>query len=168
MLTISFGKQKDGNLGKQITIKQTEISTKQVMESMLLSNSFSLCTFLRFNHSQHQHQHQQQQLFVGCPQLKLKKKKRRGITVVTGAGGISSSSYIFAVVFPLSLLAITIFTSARIADTLDQKFLEELAVNETIREGEEDDGSAVTPLEEKPAAPRTRNRPKREVEPSSK
>ncbi|KAM3323522.1 hypothetical protein P3S67_004673 [Capsicum chacoense] len=166
MLTISFGKQKDGNLGKQITIKQTEISTKQVMESMLLSNSFSPCTFPPFNHPQHQ----QQQLFVGCPQLKLKKKKkkRRGITVVTGAGGISSSSYIFAVVFPLSLLAITIFTSARIADTLDQKFLEELAVNETIREGEEEDGSAVTPLEEKPAAPRTRNRPKREVEPSSK
>uniref|UniRef100_M1A8U2 Uncharacterized protein n=1 Tax=Solanum tuberosum TaxID=4113 RepID=M1A8U2_SOLTU len=45
---------------------------------------------------------------------------------------------------------------------------EHLAVNETIAEGEEDDGSAVTPLEEKPATPRTRNRPKREVEPSSK
>lgn len=46
--------------------------------------------------------------------------------MVTRAGGISSGSYIFALVFPLSLLAITIFTSARVADNLDQKFLEEV------------------------------------------
>lgn len=44
----------------------------------------------------------------------------------------------------------------------------QLAVNKAIMEGEEDDGIVVTPLEEKPATPRTRNRPKREVEPSSK
>ncbi|KAK4738120.1 hypothetical protein R3W88_001817 [Solanum pinnatisectum] len=137
---------------------------------MILSNSFSSSTFLRFNNPQHQHQlfvdHSSQ--IVQLQNLKLKKKKSRGLSVVTRAGGISSGSYIFALVFPLSLLAITIFTSARVADNLDQKFLEELAVNETIAEGEEDDGSAVTPLEEKPATPRTRNRPKREVEPSSK
>ncbi|XP_060217458.1 uncharacterized protein LOC132644840 [Lycium barbarum] len=130
------------------------------MAGMILSSA----TFLRLNEPQ-----QQQQLLVGSSSRNTQLKKRRGISVVTRAGGgISSSSYVFALVFPLSLLAITIFTSARIADTLDQKFLEEVAVNETIREGEEDDGSAVTPLEEKPATPRTRNRPKREVEPSSK
>ncbi|XP_055815126.1 uncharacterized protein LOC129884877 [Solanum dulcamara] len=136
---------------------------------MILSNSLSSSTFLRFN--------EQQQLFVdprsqNSPILQLQsrklKKKSRGLSVVTRGGGISSGSYIFALVFPLSLLAITIFTSARVADSLDKKFLEELAVNETIAEGEEDDGSAVTPLEEKPATPRTRNRPKREVETSSK
>ncbi|XP_059311681.1 uncharacterized protein LOC132063238 [Lycium ferocissimum] len=132
---------------------------------MILSNSISFSTFLRFNDQQQLYPQNTQFLKLHSPQL----KKHRGLSVVTRAGGgISSSSYIFALVFPLSLLAITIFTSARIADTLDQKFLEEVAVNETIREGEEDDGSAVTPLEEKPATPRTRNRPKREVEPSSK
>ncbi|KAK4372083.1 hypothetical protein RND71_007467 [Anisodus tanguticus] len=128
------------------------------MAGMILSSS----TFLRFNDHQHQHQHQRQH-----QSLQLKKSSRC-ISVVTRAEGISSSSYIFAFVFPLSLLAITIFTSARIADTLDQKFLEEVAVNQTITEGEEDDGITVTQLEEKPATPRTRNRPKREVEPSSK
>ncbi|KAG5627628.1 hypothetical protein H5410_012846 [Solanum commersonii] len=139
---------------------------------MILSNSLSSSTFLRFNNQLQQQQ--QQQLFVDSSsrilqlQSRKLKKKNRGLSVVTRAGGISSGSYIFALVFPLSLLAITIFTSARVADNLDQKFLEELAVNETIAEGEEDDGSAVTPLEEKPATPRTRNRPKREVEPSSK
>ncbi|TMW89537.1 hypothetical protein EJD97_017054 [Solanum chilense] len=134
---------------------------------MILSNSLSSSTFLRFNNLQLQQQ--QQLLFVDSSSRILQlKKKSRGLSVVTRAGGISSGSYIFALVFPLSLLAITIFTSARVADNLDQKFLEELAVNETIAEGEEDDGSAVTPLEEKPATPRTRNRPKREVEPSSK
>ncbi|XP_009605000.1 uncharacterized protein LOC107770066 [Nicotiana tabacum] len=143
------------------------------MASMILSNSLSSSTFLRFNEPQHQ------QLFLGSssrntpPFLQLHsrklKKSSRGLSVVRRAGGgISSSSYIFALIFPLSLLAITIFTSARIADNLDKKFLEELAVNKAIMEGEEDDGIVVTPLEEKPATPRTRNRPKREVEPSSK
>ncbi|XP_009788855.1 uncharacterized protein LOC107800252 [Nicotiana tabacum] len=140
---------------------------------MILSNSLSSSTtFLRFNEPQ------PQQLSLGSssrntppfPQLHSRKlKKSRGLSVVTRAGGgISSTSYIFALIFPLSLLAITIFTSARIADNLDKKFLEELAVNQAIMEGEEDDGIVVTPLEEIPATPRTRNRPKREVEPSSK
>ncbi|MCD7450150.1 hypothetical protein HAX54_003931 [Datura stramonium] len=145
------------------------------MASMILSNSLSSSTFLRFNDPQQQqhqlflHNSSRNSPFLQLHTRKLNKKNSRGLSMVTRAGGgISSSSYIFALIFPLSLLAITIFTSARIADTLDQKFLEELAVNETIREGEEDDGSAVTLLEEKPATPRTRNRPKREVEPSSK
>ncbi|OIT08003.1 PREDICTED: uncharacterized protein LOC109226161 [Nicotiana attenuata] len=144
------------------------------MASMILSNSLSSSTtFLRFNEPQ------RQQLFVcsssrNTPPFlhfhsrKLKKSSRALRVVTRAGGGISSSSYIFALIFPLSLLAITIFTSARIADNLDQKFLEELAVNQAIMEGEEDDGIVVTPLEEKRATPRTRNRPKREVEPSSK
>lgn len=91
---------------------------------MILSNSLSSSTFLRFNDPQ-----QQQQLFLNpCSRiLQLKKKSRGlGLSVVTRAGGASSGSYIFALVFPLSLLAITIFTSARIADNLDQKFIEEV------------------------------------------
>lgn len=53
------------------------------------------------------------------------KTTRRGISVVTRAAP-TATTYIFAFVFPLSLLAITIFTSVRIADKLDQKFLEEV------------------------------------------
>lgn len=77
--------------------------------------------------------------------------------------GPSSTSYIFAFVFPLSLLAITIFTSIRIADKLDKKFYEEMAINEAIREDEEEDSNSGISVKEEPALPRTRNRPKREV-----
>lgn len=52
-------------------------------------------------------------------------KNSRGLSAITKAGP-SSTSYIFAFVFPISLLAVTIFTSMRIADELDQKFLEEV------------------------------------------
>ncbi|KZV54456.1 hypothetical protein F511_09771 [Dorcoceras hygrometricum] len=55
----------------------------------------------------------------------LRKTSKRGVSVVTRAGGISSSSYIFAFVLPLSLLAITIFSSIKISDKLDEKFFEE-------------------------------------------
>ncbi|PPD73610.1 hypothetical protein GOBAR_DD29465 [Gossypium barbadense] len=51
-------------------------------------------------------------------------RKRRGLEVVTRAGA-NTSSYVFAAVFPLSLLAITIFTSIKIADKLDEDFLED-------------------------------------------
>ncbi|CAI9769462.1 unnamed protein product [Fraxinus pennsylvanica] len=90
---------------------------------------------------------------------------RRRISVVTRAGP-STSSYIFAFVLPLSLLAVTVFTSIRIADKLDQKFLEEVAINEAILEAEEDDEAKIH-SEKEPAPPRIRNRPKRKVEPSS-
>ncbi|KAL3516414.1 hypothetical protein ACH5RR_023316 [Cinchona calisaya] len=93
------------------------------------------------------------------------KKSSRGLSVIT-KGGPSSTSYIFAFVFPISLLAVTIFTSMKIADELDQKFLEELAVNQEILEAEGDDDCISS--EEIPAVPRKRNRPKREVEASSK
>ncbi|XP_073127553.1 uncharacterized protein [Henckelia pumila] len=99
------------------------------------------------------------------------KTSKRGVSVVTRAGGISSSSYIFAFVLPLSLLAVTIFTSVRIADKLDQKFFEELAVNEAILEADEDgvenenENENESTSSDKESAPiRSRNRPKREVE----
>nr|XP_027107054.1 uncharacterized protein LOC113727219 [Coffea arabica] len=95
------------------------------------------------------------------------KKSSRGLSVVTKGGGPSSTSYIFAFIFPISLVAVTIFTAMRITDELDQKFLEELAVNQEILEAGEEDGDRIS-SEEKPAVPRKRNRPKREVEPSSK
>ncbi|XP_044488188.1 uncharacterized protein LOC123212974 [Mangifera indica] len=111
--------------------------------------------------------------------------KTRGLTVVTRAGP-STSSYVFAFLLPLSLLAGTVFTSLRIADRLDQKFLEELILNEAMREAEEEDddnddegddegkdfdGSDSKKDEVKifaekiqePVLPHTRNRPKREV-----
>ncbi|KAF9596885.1 hypothetical protein IFM89_013933 [Coptis chinensis] len=106
-----------------------------------------------------------------------KEKKNRGFVVVTRAGPPSNTSLIFAFVFPLTLLLATIFTSIRIADKLDEDYLEELAINQAIMEGEEEeDGDSSTTLtDEKPAVPtwaqgkpknvpRIRNRPKREAE----
>ncbi|KAK9283463.1 hypothetical protein L1049_011708 [Liquidambar formosana] len=91
------------------------------------------------------------------------RQKTRGVRVVTRAGP-STSSYVFAFVLPFSLLAITIFASVKIADKLDREFLEDLAINEAIREAEgEEDGDVGISLEEEPALPRTRNRPKREA-----
>ncbi|CAI0560305.1 unnamed protein product [Linum tenue] len=54
-----------------------------------------------------------------------RKKTERGWTVVRRAGP-STSSYIFALALPLSLLVFTVFTSIRIADKLDSDYLEEL------------------------------------------
>ncbi|KAM7512377.1 hypothetical protein LguiB_011252 [Lonicera macranthoides] len=54
-----------------------------------------------------------------------RRKAHRGMSVLT-RGAPGPSTYIFAFVFPLSLLAVTIFTSIRIADKLDQDFLEEV------------------------------------------
>ncbi|GFP96299.1 hypothetical protein PHJA_001774000 [Phtheirospermum japonicum] len=99
-------------------------------------------------------------------QVDRRKPSRRGISVVTRAGP-SSTSYIFAFVFPLSLLAVTIFTSARIADQLDQKFFEELSVNQAILEAEETGDEVAVSLEKEATPTHSRNRPKREVEPSS-
>lgn len=106
------------------------------------------------------------QCFIQTPPLRVSgdwyQRRRRGSAVVTRAGP-SSTSYIFAFVFPLSLLAITIFTSIRIADKLDKKFYEEMAINEAIREDEEEDSDSGISVKGEPALPRTRNRPKREV-----
>lgn len=54
-----------------------------------------------------------------------RKTRDRGLTVVTRAGP-STSSYVFAFFLPFSLIVITVLTSIRIADKLDQKFLEEV------------------------------------------
>ncbi|GMI87298.1 hypothetical protein HRI_002399100 [Hibiscus trionum] len=96
----------------------------------------------------------------------LTNRKRRGLEVVTRAGA-NASSYVFAAVLPFSLLAVTIFTSIKVADKLDKDFLEDLAVNQALREAEEDDeGDDAISLDEivqEPVLPRTRNRPRREV-----
>ncbi|KAF5742425.1 hypothetical protein HS088_TW09G00473 [Tripterygium wilfordii] len=110
------------------------------------------------------------------PAIRISGNRRqpRGIAVVTRAGTPSTSSYVFAITLPLSLLAVTVFTSLRIADRLDRDYLEELAINEAIKEaeeGEREEGDVEIEEEEESAAaaqepelPRTRNRPKREVE----
>ncbi|XP_008238543.1 PREDICTED: uncharacterized protein LOC103337170 [Prunus mume] len=95
------------------------------------------------------------------PPARFSCRQARGLTVVTRAGP-TTNQYVFAFVMPLSLIAVTVFTSMRIADKLDEDFLEEIAINQAIRETDEDD-EVDMPIEEKPALPRTRNRPKREV-----
>ncbi|XP_030532209.1 uncharacterized protein LOC115742211 [Rhodamnia argentea] len=85
----------------------------------------------------------------------------RGVRLVARAGP-SSSSYVFVFVFPLSLLVATIFASIKIADKLDRDFLEELAINQAIKDADEGDDAEVF-LEEKPVLSRSRNRPKREA-----
>lgn len=46
--------------------------------------------------------------------------------------------------------------------------MNQVAINQAILEAKEDEDEVNIPLENEPAAPRIRNRPKREVEPSSK
>lgn len=80
--------------------------------------------------------------------------------------GPNTSSYLFAFAVPFSLLAVTIFTSIKIADKLDRDFLEEVAINQAIREAEEESDDVEISVEEivqEPVLPRTRNRPKREA-----
>ncbi|KDP40489.1 hypothetical protein JCGZ_24488 [Jatropha curcas] len=96
---------------------------------------------------------------------------KRGLSLVTRAGP-STTSYVFAFVFPMSLLIATVITSIKIADKLDRDYLEELAINQAIREADEedddDDDAIDIPTEEEVKQPalrdtRTRNRPKREA-----
>ncbi|CAH9113754.1 unnamed protein product [Cuscuta epithymum] len=97
-------------------------------------------------------------------------QRRRGSSVVTRAG---TSNYIFAFLFPMTLLAVTVLTSIRIADKLDQKFMEEvpiktlseLVIEQSILESEEDDGDAAgtSPKEETESSCRP-NRPKRQAD----
>ncbi|KAJ8467511.1 hypothetical protein OPV22_030063 [Ensete ventricosum] len=100
--------------------------------------------------------------------------------LVVRAGAPSTNTLIIAFVFPLSLLVGTIFTAVRVADRLDEKYLEELAMNKAImeeKEAEEDDSDkdgkvaaeeagSILPDEEEgvAAVPRVRNRPKREAQ----
>ncbi|KAI3739724.1 hypothetical protein L2E82_30135 [Cichorium intybus] len=95
-------------------------------------------------------------------------RRNRGSLVVTRGGPPGTSTYIFAFVFPLSLLAVTIFTAINISDKLDRDYYEDLAVNQSILEGEDEDEDVATPTDEEPPRPRTRNRPKREAEVSGR
>ncbi|CAH9127943.1 unnamed protein product [Cuscuta epithymum] len=89
-------------------------------------------------------------------------QRRRGSSVVTRAG---TSNYIFAFLFPMTLLAVTVLTSIRIADKLDQKFMEELVIEQSILESEEDDGDAAgTSPKEETESSRRPNRPKRQAD----
>ncbi|CAN6470718.1 unnamed protein product [Victoria cruziana] len=99
-------------------------------------------------------------------------KEGRGSCLVARAGPPSNSTLIFAFVFPLSLLVITILNAIRIADKLDEKFMEELAVDQAIMNDDADDnddgygsgrGSNLTVKEEETSVPRLRNRPKRPI-----
>lgn len=67
--------------------------------------------------------------FSGLGFVSNTSSSRKRKLVVARAGPPSTTSLIFAFVFPLSLLLVTIFTSIRIADKLDQQYLEE--VNQT-------------------------------------
>ncbi|KAK9682480.1 hypothetical protein RND81_10G076800 [Saponaria officinalis] len=84
----------------------------------------------------------------------------------TTRAGPTSNQLIFAFVFPFSLLVVTAFTAFQIGNRLDQKFLDELAMSEKLREEEEDGdelGQAPASRKEEPALPKSRNRPKREI-----
>ncbi|KAK1392551.1 High chlorophyll fluorescence 153 [Heracleum sosnowskyi] len=74
-------------------------------------------------------------------------KSRRGWSVVTRAVP-GPNTYIFAFVFPLSLLVATVFTTLRISDKLDEDFLQELAINQAILEASEDDEDDGTSTQE--------------------
>ncbi|KAF4352712.1 hypothetical protein G4B88_009786 [Cannabis sativa] len=98
------------------------------------------------------------------------KTRGRELSVVTGAGP-STGSFVLAFFLPLSLILITVFTSIRISDKLDRDFLEEdkqsaqVALNEAIRQSEEDEGEEDIELssDNNVTPSRMRNRPIREV-----
>uniref|UniRef100_A0A803QWS3 High chlorophyll fluorescence 153 n=1 Tax=Cannabis sativa TaxID=3483 RepID=A0A803QWS3_CANSA len=92
------------------------------------------------------------------------KTRGRELSVVTRAGP-STGSFVLAFFLPLSLILITVFTSIRISDKLDRDFLEEVALNEAIRQSEEDEGEEDIELSSNNnvTPSRTRNRPIREV-----
>uniref|UniRef100_A0A0A9EIB9 Uncharacterized protein n=2 Tax=Arundo donax TaxID=35708 RepID=A0A0A9EIB9_ARUDO len=110
--------------------------------------------------------------------------------VVRAGGPPSTNALIPAFVLPLSLFVGTLVTAARIADDLDERFLREMEINQAIMEeneasdedssDEEDDDREYDKGEEEEederpavekqepvivgaAAPRTRNRPRKQV-----
>ncbi|KAF8097554.1 hypothetical protein N665_0286s0062 [Sinapis alba] len=93
-------------------------------------------------------------------------RRNRECSYVTRAGP-STSSYLLAFAIPATLIAATVFTSAKIADKLDDDFLEDIALNQAIKaaeEGENAEGEiSLDDLIKEPVLQRTRKRPKREV-----
>ncbi|PKA66990.1 hypothetical protein AXF42_Ash004481 [Apostasia shenzhenica] len=106
---------------------------------------------------------------------------RPGDLLMVRAGSLTASSLALVFLLPLSLLVGTILVSIRVADRLDEKFLQELAENKAMMEEnevEEEEGAeeydlanviaseetVLVKAEDGVAAPRvSRNRPKREV-----
>ncbi|CAA7015254.1 unnamed protein product [Microthlaspi erraticum] len=93
-------------------------------------------------------------------------RRNRECSVVARAGP-STSSYLFAFAIPATLIAATVFTSIKIADKLDEDFLEDIALNQAIKaaeDGENAEGEiSLDDLIKEPVLQRTRQRPKREV-----
>ncbi|KAK7271564.1 hypothetical protein RJT34_27572 [Clitoria ternatea] len=101
------------------------------------------------------------------------RRKARGSAVAARAGP-STTSIAFAIALPTSLLAVTVLASIRMADKLDQDWLEEVAKNEAFMEADEDDDDDDYDEDDydnedddietyEPALPQARNRPKREA-----
>ncbi|RID77732.1 hypothetical protein BRARA_A00616 [Brassica rapa] len=98
-------------------------------------------------------------------------RRIRDCSVVARAGP-STSSYLLAFAIPATLIAATVFTSAKIADKLDDDFLEDrlclqIALNQAMKAAEDGEnaegGSSLDDLIKEPVLQRTRKRPKREV-----
>ncbi|KAL5220180.1 hypothetical protein ABZP36_024893 [Zizania latifolia] len=111
-------------------------------------------------------------------------RRRRSMVVLAG-GPPSTNVLILAFVLPLSLFVGTLVAAARVAADLDERFLREMEINQAIMEenldfeedgsDEDDDGefdeegeaAQPAPVEKEgvllASAPRSRNRPKREV-----
>ncbi|KAL1210430.1 hypothetical protein V5N11_006760 [Cardamine amara subsp. amara] len=93
-------------------------------------------------------------------------RRFRDCSVVARAGP-STSSYLLALAIPATLIAATVFTSIKIADKLDQDFLEDIALNQAIKAAEQGENSegeiSLDDVIQEPVRQRTRNRPKREV-----
>jgi hypothetical protein len=74
---------------------------------------------------------------------------------------------LLAFAIPATLIAATVFTSIKIADKLDEDFLEDIALNQAIKaaeKGENGEGDiSLDDVIQEPVLQRTRNRPKREV-----
>ncbi|XP_006284685.2 uncharacterized protein LOC17877448 [Capsella rubella] len=93
-------------------------------------------------------------------------RRIRDSSVVTRAGP-STSSYLLAFAIPATLIAATVFTSIKIADKLDEDFLEDIALNQAMKAAENGENGerdmSLDDVIQEPVLQRTRNRPKREV-----
>nr|XP_043610989.1 uncharacterized protein LOC122582635 [Erigeron canadensis] len=136
-----------------------------MMTSLGVTPSTSFTRHLQSPSSLLTHHYQRQQVQPLSGVCLMRRCKKRGSLVVTRGGAPGATTYLFAFLFPLSLLAVTIFTSIQISDKLDRDFYQEMEVNQSILEADDEDLDVVVPTEdEEPPRARTRNRPKREVE----
>ncbi|MCL7045827.1 hypothetical protein MKW94_009895 [Papaver nudicaule] len=127
--------------------RRTSFTPKSLSFQPLLSSSSNLFSQVTTHHNLLHHHH---------------KQKKRGFGIITRAAP-TTANLIFAFVFPLTLLLVTIFTSIKIADKLDKDYVEELAINQAIMEGKDEKEDSLTSVEEEPATVPRRNRPKREA-----